>query len=198
LSILAFLGYERKVVRNLFVTNPGLPRRVSYIWRIAPYTPDEMMDIIRREFSISGFVRISVPGVDAPEERSRQNCVDILDALYQRGAFSNVNGGAAAPIVEEYRSVFSLTAYATGRTPVERTALASRRNQFSWKTLEEALAVYARKTAGHDLLYFDNIPQKELPRHELDPDTDAEGGDDTDSGLRTPGVVRAVPAAASD
>ena len=205
MSMVAFLGYQRLIVRNLFVANEGLERRISYIWRIAPYTPAEMMAIIKREFVEAKFVRVTTPGADAKEEKSRVNCLDIIDALYQKGAFTRVNAGAAAPIVEEYKSVYSLAAYSSTKTAAERQTLATadRRLWFSWKTLEEALKVYAHKTAGLDLLYFDGVPQAEVPKHppRLDDDPDTDGGEEEGSstgGLRTPGIPRSVPAAASD
>jgi hypothetical protein len=195
LSIVAFLGYERKIVRNLFGTNPGLSRRLSYIWRIAPYTAKEMMAIIRREFvEEAGFIRVTVPGANADEERKRQNCEDILEALYQRGVFANINAGAAAAIVEEYRSVYS-RAVAAAAPGAARAALTEMRLWFSWSTLQQALLGYAYKS-GHELIYFEGVPQSELSSV---PDTrgeDTDGENESSTGPRTP--VRGAPAAASD
>lgn len=148
---IALVGYEKNIRESLFGTNPGLMRRISDIWILPNYTPEEL-------FALLIYYMTTVEGYTLPlkDSKGEQRVKDAISALHANDVFANSNAGSIASIIELYRTIYATIVFTLSNVNLEVDTVVS------YGTLTTALIRYAA-AAGFVLYDVPDVKQNDIP-----------------------------------
>lgn len=157
LFVMGMLGYEEQTRKTILGGNPGNDRRFPYKFVIRPYNGKELLSILFLVMGREGYE------FNQLTKQGRAEVEELMEALFEKGAFKNLNAGAVAMILEAYRNV-TVRAFSKNRLEGKTQAkiVDSRR-------MIDALVEFAESRGFNVVMTQDAVlPGKETPNTTTD------------------------------